>query len=76
MREDKDLTQIEVANAIGISQRNYSYLETGRSSLTSEILIKLAKFYNVSIDYILYLTDVRSPYPDSIMNENKEKVGF
>ncbi len=57
LREDRDLTQTQVAKAIGITQRKYSYIETGTQQLTDEILIKLAKFYGVSVDYILKLSD-------------------
>lgn len=57
LREDRDLTQTQVAEAIGITQRKYSYIETGTQQLTDEILIKLAKFYGVSVDYILKLSD-------------------
>lgn len=57
LREDHDLTQIQVAEAIGITQRKYSYLETGTQQLTDEILVKLAKFYGVTVDYILKLSD-------------------
>ncbi|MBR3971969.1 MAG: helix-turn-helix transcriptional regulator [Ruminococcus sp.] len=57
LREDRDLTQTQVAKAIGITQRKYSYIETGTQQLTDEILIKLAKFYGVTVDYILKLSD-------------------
>jgi len=57
LREDRDLTQTQVAEAIGITQRKYSYIETGTQQLTDEILVKLSKFYGVSVDYILKLTD-------------------
>ena len=76
LREDKDLYQKDIAKILCISQQQYSNIELELYELSYDGLIKLAKFYNVSIDYILYLTDVRSPYPISIMNENKEKVGF
>ncbi len=56
LREDSDLTQQQVADAIGITQRKYSYIETGQLQLTDDILIKLANFYNVSIDYLLRQT--------------------
>jgi len=56
LREDRDLTQTQVAKAIGITQRKYSYIETGTQQLTDEILVKLAKFYDVSVDYLLGLT--------------------
>ncbi len=67
IREDKDLTQTEVAKKIGITQRNYSYIETGRTMLTEDILVKLAELYNTSTDYILYRTDERKPYKKSIV---------
>ena len=57
MREDHDLTQQKLADAIGITQRKYSYLETGTQQLTDEILVKLADYYKVSIDYLLRQTD-------------------
>ena len=57
LREDRDLTQTQVAKAIGITQRKYSYIETGTQPLTDEILVKLAKFYGVTVDYILKLSD-------------------
>lgn len=55
--EDHDLTQQKVADAIGITQRKYSYLETGVQPLTDEILVRLSRFYQVSIDYLLCQTD-------------------
>ena len=57
LREDHDLTQQQIADAIGITQRKYSYLETGTQQLTAELLIKLADFYHVSIDYLLRQTN-------------------
>ena len=57
LREDNDLTQTQLAERIGITQRKYSYVETGVQPLTDELLIKLADYYNVSIDYLLCQTD-------------------
>ena len=57
LREDHDLTQQSIADAIDITQRKYSYLETGVQPLTDEILVKLADYYGVSIDYILMQTN-------------------
>lgn len=57
LREDNDLTQQQIADKLGITQRKYSYLETGTQQLTDEILVKLSKVYNVTTDYILRLTD-------------------
>ena len=73
IREDKGLTQMQIAKAIGITQRNYSYIETGKTMLTEDILIKLADYYNTSIDYLLYRTDKRDTYPKSIMQEKNYK---
>ena len=57
MREDRDLTQQQVASSLGITQRKYSYLETGVQQWTDELLVFLANYYHVSIDYLLYQTD-------------------
>ena len=57
LREDNDLTQQQVASALGITQRKYSYIETETQPLTDELLVKLSKFYKVSIDYILIQTN-------------------
>ncbi len=70
LREDNDLFQKDIAESLGITQRNYSYFETGQTMLTEDILTKLAKFYNTSIDYLLYRTDERKPYPKSIIKED------
>lgn len=63
LREDSDLTQTQVADAINCSQQVYSNYELGQRSLSPEILISLAKFYHTSVDYLLGLTDVKTPYP-------------
>ena len=57
LREDHDLTQQQVADAIGITQRKYSYVETGTQPLTDELLVLLANFYGVSTDYLLMQTN-------------------
>lgn len=62
LREDNDYTQQQVADKIGITQRKYSYIETGTQPLTDEILIELSKLYNTSIDYILMQTDIKKRY--------------
>ena len=63
LREDHDLSQRAVADAIGITQRKYSYLETGQQPWTDEILIRLAAFYHTSVDYLLRQTNDPAPYP-------------
>ena len=62
LREDSDLLQKYVAAAIGITQRKCSYIKTDAQQATGEILCKLALFYGTSVDYILKLTDVKTPY--------------
>ena len=62
LREDMDLTQTELGKIIGMSQTGYSKYETGENDIPTAILIKLARFYNTSIDYLLGETDVKSRY--------------
>ena len=59
LREDNDLKQREVAEILFCSQRVYSNYERGDLDIPTEVLIKLAKFYGTSVDYILGLTDSR-----------------
>ena len=63
LREDHDLTQTDIANYLNCSQVAYSYYEIGRRDIPTEVLIKLAKYYNCSIDYLLGLTSKKTPYP-------------
>ena len=57
LREDRDLNQTEVAKMLGMSQTGYSKYETGENDIPTAVLIKLADFYNVSIDYLLNRTN-------------------
>lgn len=63
LREDRDLTQKTLADHLSVSQCTYSHYETERSRLPIDILIRLARYYTVSTDYILELTNVPTPYP-------------
>lgn len=65
LREDSDLNQTKVAKHLGMSQTGYSKYETGENDIPTAILIKLAEFYNTSIDYLLGQTDVKERYPKS-----------
>ena len=56
LREDKDLTQQQLADHLFVTQRTYSRYENGEHSVPVDILIELAKFHEVSVDYILGLT--------------------
>lgn len=62
LREDNDLKQRELAEILGCSQRVYSNYERGDLDIPTEVLIKLARHYGVSVDYILGLTDNKMPY--------------
>lgn len=55
LRKDNDLSQKQVADMLGMSQTGYSKYETGENDIPTHILIALAKFYNVSVDYLLGL---------------------
>ena len=57
LREEKDLTQVEVAEFLSIRQNTYSQYENEKRQLPIDVLIKLAKFYKVTTDYILGLED-------------------
>ena len=57
LREDADMTQTEIAKVLKCSQRVYSNYERGDLDIPTEILIKLANFHDVSVDYILNRTD-------------------
>ena len=68
LRGDHDLTQAELAGILNISQRGYSHYETGNNDIPTEILIKLANYYNVSIDYILERTNQKEHKKETILS--------
>lgn len=57
MREDHDLTQVQMGKILSCSQRVYSNYERGELDIPTEVLIKLADFYEVSVDYLLNRTE-------------------
>ena len=57
LREDKDLRQKDIAAILSCSQRVYSNSERGDIDIPTEVLIKLAKFHGVSVDYLLGVSD-------------------
>ena len=63
LREDHDLNQTKVAQKLGMSQTGYSKYETGENDIPTSVLIKLARLYNTSIDYLLGETDCKDRYP-------------
>ena len=71
LREDKDLLQKDIAKILNMSQTGYSKYEVETNDIPTEILKKLASYYDTSIDYLLCLTDERKPYPKSILNDQK-----
>ena len=70
IREDKDLLQKDIAKVISVSQQQYSRYEMESCEMSYEQLIILSDYYKVSIDYLLYNTDERKPYPKSIIRKN------
>lgn len=62
LREDRDLNQTQVAKMLGMSQTGYSKYETGENDIPTSILIRLARFYNTSIDYLLGETEETQRY--------------
>lgn len=61
LREDNDLTQKQLAKYLNCSQQVYSNYELGQRDIPTDILIKLSKYYNVSVDYLLDLTEIKQP---------------
>ena len=71
LREDNDLTQVRIAKELqisqqladylGVAQNTYSQYETGKIAYTAQVLVKLADFYGVSVDYLLGRTDKKAP---------------
>lgn len=69
LREDRDLRQTDVAEATGIDQRTLSNYETGKTNPDSFALIRLADFFDVSIDYLLGRTNLRKDTADDVLQE-------
>ena len=65
IREDRDLAQKEIANALNITQQQYSMYELGIRLMPIDKLCLLADYYNVSLDYLVCRTDERNAYPKS-----------
>lgn len=62
LREDRDLTQREMAEILNMSQTGYSKYETGENDIPTAILIRMADYFGTSVDYLLGLTDEQKPY--------------
>ena len=63
MREDADLTQAKLGKILNISQRSYAHFEAGTRSIPIEILISLADYYKVNLDYLVSRTDKKDMLP-------------
>jgi len=63
LREDRDLNQKDIANMLNIHQTTYSDYELGNLNIPVSVLLKLADYYETSIDYLLGRTDEIKPYP-------------
>lgn len=64
LREDRDLTQHQIGQLLEKTQQGYNHIEAGRAELKIEDLVTLCKFYDVSADYIIGLTDKLQTYKD------------
>lgn len=62
-REDRDISQREMAEFLNVAQTTYSDYELGKINIPLDTLRKLALFFDTSVDYLLELTDVSTPYP-------------
>ncbi len=65
LRIDSDKTQAEIAEYLGCQREVYRRYEKGTRQIPVDLLIKLSLFYNVSIDYLVGITNTRKPYPKS-----------
>lgn len=63
LREDHDMNQTQVAKMLGMSQTGYSKYETGENDIPTAVLIRLARFYGTSVDYLLGETNDPKRYP-------------
>lgn len=69
LREDKDLSQEKIASILNCSQTTYSRYETGNLNIPADSLMKLAIYFNTSIDYLTGLTDEKKPYKRSVRTD-------
>lgn len=63
LREDNDLNQTRIAQLLNVGQKTYSDYELGKIRIPIDSMLVLAKFYDVSMDYICGVTDIKSPFP-------------
>lgn len=63
LREDNDYTQTQIANILNVGQRTYADYELGKTRIPVDSLIKLAKFYDVNMDYLSGVSNVKNRFP-------------
>ncbi|MDO4312212.1 MAG: helix-turn-helix transcriptional regulator [Eubacteriales bacterium] len=63
LREDNDYTQTQIANILNVGQRTYADYELGKTRIPVDSLIKLAKYYDVNMDYISGVSNMKMPFP-------------
>ncbi len=63
LREDNDFNQSQIAKILNVGQKTYSDYELGKTRIPIDSIIKLAKHYNVSLDYICGITNIKNEYP-------------
>ncbi|WP_395531978.1 helix-turn-helix domain-containing protein [Enterococcus lactis] len=62
LREDNDLTQQQIAKLLNVSQSTYSRYENGELDIPMKTVIKLTHYYNTSVDYLVNMTNIKTPY--------------
>jgi len=75
LREDRDLRQKDLAEYLQCSQVCYSHYEIGKRDIPTDVLIRLAQFFHTSVDYLLGLTDVETPYPRRAKEKSAGRPG-
>ena len=65
LREDSDKTQSQIAKMLNVAQNSYCNYENGKRDFPVELLIKLSRFYDTNLEYLLGLTDEKAPLPPS-----------
>lgn len=63
LRIDNDKTQLEIADYLGCQREVYRRYEKGTRQIPTDFLVKLSFFYNVNIDYLVGITNIKEPYP-------------
>ena len=73
LRNDSDLSQKQISEILHISQRSYSHYETGSRGIPIEMLIRLADYYDTTIDYLVGRTDNKAPVKQSFLFHQRKK---